>query len=167
MTASIPLAGLVSCLHPAKSGTDRHRRGAVCSWCFQDALVPIEAKAKPKEGLVVPLKKVLPGAVLEGAMLACLLEAGFKRDLDFICQYAWALEEGRKFAADFGFPAHRIILECIGQAHSIKERRADDCVRDSLAAARGWRVVKVNKAMVESGDALTFLRMALDYGRIA
>jgi very-short-patch-repair endonuclease len=159
---SIPLPGLVRCLHPDKSGTDMHRRGSVCGYCFQDALVPVEAKAKAKN--TIPLPKSKPGSILEAATLLALTEAGYVRDLDFICQYHFADE--RNFAADFGFPKQRVLAECIGQAHSISGKRDVDCERESIAASRGWRIVKATKATVEDGRFIGWLKQALEYRSI-
>lgn len=102
------------------------------------------------------------GRAVEAAMRDALVAAGFRPDDDFIREYAWALDEGRGYRADFRFVGWPILLEVEGQVHAIKAQRLADCQRASLAAALGWRVLRVHRTMVESGEAVALVRRAIE-----
>lgn len=161
---SFPLPAMIRCLHPEKSGTDMHRRGAVCSFCFADALVPVEAKAAVREkpmSTVEKWRKERPGAVLEQAVEGLLVSLGLVRDVDYARQYAYGVDAGRSWAADFCLFKPHALLECNGQVHAIKGNREADSLKWSYAAAHGWRVLHFTKRMVEGGEARDLLTLIL------
>jgi leucyl-tRNA synthetase len=54
---------------------------------------------------------------------------------------------GERFIADFAAPALRLVVEVDGRYHS--ERRDADARRDRALAKLGWRVVRIEAALVE------------------
>lgn len=78
---------------------------------------------------------------------------------------------GRKFRADFAWPAQRVILEVHGAfgagGHAGGHRGIAGWRRDleklSLCAAHGWRVVCADSKHVKSGEALEWVKAALAY----
>ncbi|MCC7138133.1 MAG: hypothetical protein IT460_06850, partial [Planctomycetes bacterium] len=83
------------------------------------------------------------GRAVEDAMRDALVAAGFRPDEHFIREFAFAIDEGRGYRADFRLVGHPILLEVEGGAHAIKRQHLEDCQRSSLAAALGWRVLRV------------------------
>lgn len=76
---------------------------------------------------------------------------------------------GRKFAFDFAWPSHRLAVEVQGGvhikgAHSTGTGIERDCLKLSLAAAVGWRVLPISAAMIRSGQAVALIRQALSVG---
>lgn len=87
-------------------------------------------------------------------------------------QFYWALAERtptgkpRQYHSDFAFPASMLLVEVDGQVHAIKDKRARDCERASLAAALGYRMIRLNRDMVlDAGPygAVALIRRALCY----
>ena len=73
---------------------------------------------------------------------------------------------GRKFRFDFGFPEHRLLVECQGAvwttgAHSTGAGISRDCEKASLAAVHGYRLIPVTAKQIKSGDAIKWIREAL------
>jgi len=95
-------------------------------------------------------------------MRDALERAGWRADEHYIREYAWALEEGRAYRADFRLLGFPILVEVEGGAHAIKRQHRDDCERASLAAALGWRVLRFHRGMIEDGSAIAFVRRALE-----
>ena len=96
-------------------------------------------------------------------MLQALLAAGWRRDVDFVREYAWAVDEGRGYRADFAFlRGADVLVEVEGGAHALKRQHREDCERASLAAALGYRVVRVHRSMIDDGTAVDFVRRALE-----
>lgn len=83
---------------------------------------------------------------------------------------------GRRFRFDLAFPSVRVAVEVDGGVYAVGEdgqqggrhqRPAGfeaDCEKLSLAAAHGWRVLKVTPSQVRSGKALEWLQQALYAG---
>jgi len=73
---------------------------------------------------------------------------------------------GRQYRFDRGWPNQRVACEIQGGvwvngAHSRGSGIERDCVKLSIAAALGWRVLPLSKAMIEDGTAIVLLRQAL------
>jgi hypothetical protein len=73
---------------------------------------------------------------------------------------------GRLYRFDRAWPAHLVAVEIQGGlwvngAHSRGSGVERDCVKLSIAAAMGWRVLPVSKAMIESGQAVELVAQAL------
>ena len=73
---------------------------------------------------------------------------------------------GRGFVFDRVWPAQRVAVEVqgglyINGAHSRGSGVERDCLKASMAAALGWRVLPVSKAMIESGQAVELIAQAL------
>lgn len=73
---------------------------------------------------------------------------------------------GRQFRFDRAWVEQRVAIECQGGvwtngAHSRGSGVQRDCLKFSLAAALGWRVLPVTREMIESGQAVELLAQAL------
>ena len=88
-------------------------------------------------------------------------------DLDVGCVREHVYVPGRKFRADFAWPAPRLLLEVQGGVFSGKSGHSGiagilrDCDRANAAAVAGWRVLRVTAAHLRSGEALRVLLAAL------
>lgn len=74
--------------------------------------------------------------------------------------------EGRQFAWDRAWRSEKVAVEVqgglhINGAHSRGAGVERDCLKQSLAAALGWRCLPISKAMIESGEAIRLIRQAL------
>lgn len=100
-------------------------------------------------------------ATAEDALAFALTAAG----IPFVRQYPYV--PGRRFAADFAFPAARVLAEVQGgvyngKAHGSITGVLADMERGNLAALHGWRVVRVTPDMVTSGAALATIEEVLN-----
>lgn len=73
---------------------------------------------------------------------------------------------GRLYRFDRAWPAHLVAVEIQGGlwvngAHSRGSGVERDCVKLSIAAAMGWRVLPISKAMIEDGQAVDLIARAL------
>jgi hypothetical protein len=73
---------------------------------------------------------------------------------------------GRQFRFDRAWPAQMVAVEVQGgvwsqNGHARPSMVDHDCVKFSIAAAFGWRVLPVTKEMIESGQAVELIRQAL------
>lgn len=73
---------------------------------------------------------------------------------------------GRQFRFDRCWPNQRVAVEVqggvwIAGAHSRGSGVQRDCLKLSMAAAVGWRVLPISRAMIESGEAIALIRQAL------
>lgn len=72
----------------------------------------------------------------------------------------------RRFRFDFAWPVHSVAAEVDGATwsggrHSRGSGIERDAEKYSLAAARGWRVLRVTRHMIESGAAVQLIEEAL------
>lgn len=72
----------------------------------------------------------------------------------------------RKWAADFAFLDHRLLVEVEGGTWSNGRHNRGagflaDCVKYNSAAALGWRIVRLDSKLVEDGRGLTMVEEAL------
>lgn len=73
---------------------------------------------------------------------------------------------GRQYRFDRCWPVQLVAVEIQGGlwvngAHSRGSGVERDCLKLSMAAALGWRVLPISKAMIESGQAISLIRQAL------
>lgn len=73
---------------------------------------------------------------------------------------------GRQYRFDRAFPNQLVAVEIQGGlwvngAHSRGSGVERDCLKLSIAAALGWRVLPISKAMIESGQAISLIRQTL------
>ena len=73
---------------------------------------------------------------------------------------------GRLYRFDRAWPEQLVAVEIqsglwVNGAHSRGSGVERDCVKLSIAAALGWRVLPISKAMIESGDAVRLIAQAL------
>jgi len=73
---------------------------------------------------------------------------------------------GRQFRFDRAWPEHMVAVEVQGGvwtngAHSRGSGVQRDCLKLSMAAAVGWRVLPVTREMIESGSAVELIAQAL------
>ena len=120
--------------------------------------VPAPPASKPK--------RPRAGLAVETAMRDALVAAGYVEDDDFVREYAFALDEGRAYRFDFRFLGTDVAVEVEGGAHAVKRQHRDDCEKASLAAALGYRVVRVHRQMIEDGRAVQFVRRAIEFRRV-
>lgn len=91
-------------------------------------------------------------------------DARTSNDLVFVRQFAWGLylPEPRKYAADFGFPSRRVLVEVDGGAHYAgRARGAYDTERRGLAASIGWTICPVTPDQVRDGTGIELVKSAL------
>lgn len=73
---------------------------------------------------------------------------------------------GRLYRFDRAYPSQMVAIEIQGGvwvngAHSRGSGVQRDCLKLSLGAALGWRVLPVTREMIESGQAVDLIRQAL------
>ena len=73
---------------------------------------------------------------------------------------------GRQFRFDRAWPEHMVAVEVQGGvwtngAHSRGSGVQRDCLKLSMAAAIGWRVLPVTREMIEDGTAIELISQAL------
>ena len=73
----------------------------------------------------------------------------------------------RRFRADFAWPDRKLLVEVDGGQHVYGRHNraggyAQDRERDNLAQLAGFTVLRFTGAMVESGQAVSVIEMALD-----
>lgn len=139
---------------------ERHGRGGRPGWACP--LCPPGTPAGPARA---PLVRTPPaqaprarsasrGAEDEATIWKQLVAVGL--DAGCVRQYAWALDADppRKFAADFAWPADRLIVEVVGGVHTVRKQWRSDVEREALAVALGWRVLPVHSGMIDDGTAI-------------
>ena len=82
-------------------------------------------------------------------------------------QYAYV--PGRRFRADFGLVADRLLIEVqggifTGQAHGSIRGVLADIERGNLATLHGWRRLCFTPQQVETGEAKAFIEAVLERG---
>jgi hypothetical protein len=73
---------------------------------------------------------------------------------------------GRQFRFDRAWPEHMVAVEVQGGvwtngAHSRGSGVQRDCLKLSMAAAVGWRCLPITREMIESGEAVRLIGLAL------
>lgn len=124
------------------------------------ALLPQEAATAPKR----QRPSHWPTGVnsdLEMALLTRLEHAGLP-----LGETQYPVVVGRQFKFDRCWPSHRVAVEVQGGlwvagAHSRGSGVERDCLKLSMAAAVGWRVLPISRAMIESGEAVRLIAEAL------
>lgn len=126
-----------------------------------------QAKNAPQDGRTAP-KRQRPAhwpigvdSELEMALVTRLERAGLPPGEG---QYRFV--PGRLYRFDRAWPAHLVAVEIQGGlwvngAHSRGSGVERDCVKLSIAAALGWRVLPVSRAMIEDGTAVELIAQAL------
>ena len=77
---------------------------------------------------------------------------------------------GRRFRFDFLIDGTDLLIEVEGGTfvagggrHNRGAGFRDDCVKASLAAVHGWRLMRVHGDHVESGEAVKWIQQAMEY----
>lgn len=83
------------------------------------------------------------------------------------CKGAGFVKRGREWRADFAFKRERVLVEVDGGGwvrgrHHRPAGFAADCEKHNTAALAGWLVVRVTPEHVRSGEALSWIRAALE-----
>ena len=91
-------------------------------------------------------------------LLATGLAEGVTREYRF--------HDERRWRFDFAWPEKWVALEIEGGAwvrgrHNRAAGFVKDCEKYSVAAAEGWRVLRVTRQQIESGQALEWVERAL------
>lgn len=73
----------------------------------------------------------------------------------------------RRWRADFAYPEAMLLIEVDGGTwsggrHVRSKGFENDCEKTSTAAALGYRVIRLTRGMIESGQAVTLIRQALN-----
>lgn len=83
------------------------------------------------------------------------------------CEREYVYAPGRRFRADFAFPAHKLLVECQGGVWSGKSGHSGgagitkDIERGNAATLAGWRVLRFAPAHIRSGEAVRVVQAAL------
>jgi hypothetical protein len=85
---------------------------------------------------------------------------------DAVTEHPFAKNIGRRFRFDLCWPLKMVALECdggswVGGRHVTGTGVEADCEKVSLAAALGYRVLRVTPRQIKDGKALTWLLAAL------
>jgi len=115
-----------------------------------------------------PAQKILHNAAthkLEWALWERLAQAGLPRPA---LEYPFAQAEGRRYRFDGAYLAQRLGVEVEGAIwaqgrHTRGSGYSEDCRKYSLAAALGWRVIRVTDDMILDGSAVELIQRALAY----
>ena len=70
---------------------------------------------------------------------------------------------GRRWRFDFAYPQWKIGIECEGGTwikgrHTSGQGYRKDCEKYNYANLMGWRVLRFTKGMIESGEAIRFIK---------
>jgi very-short-patch-repair endonuclease len=85
---------------------------------------------------------------------------------------AWCAEHRfappRRWRFDFAWPANLVAVEVdggawVGGRHTTGSGFHADCEKMSVAASIGWRVLHLDREMVESGRGLELVQLALSW----
>jgi len=147
------------------------RPGWKCPRCEAAGFEPARALT------TIPSPKPRPGQDAEDGLARQLKIAGFTdfgtidpatspyASLMFVRGFAFGLylDPRRGFAADFAFPAHRLLVEVDGGAHYATKRQGQhDTERRGLAASIGWTILPVTPEQVRDGSAVELVRKAIE-----
>jgi len=115
-----------------------------------------------------PAQKILRDASvhkLEWALWQRLAQAGLPRPT---LEHPFAQAEGRKYRFDAAYVHQCVGIEVEGGIwtqgrHNRGGGFEEDCKKYSLAAALGWRVIRVTDSMILDGSAVELIQRALVY----
>ena len=68
----------------------------------------------------------------------------------------------RDWRLDLAWPTHKLAVEIDGQVHRTKERFARDVEKHNALIFAGWRYLRVAPVNVETGSALTLVKLAFE-----
>jgi very-short-patch-repair endonuclease len=111
----------------------------------------------------MPKKKETFGSPIEDQMADSMLLFNIPPP---VRQYQFL--DDRQFTADFAWPELKFILEIDGgiwkpkSGHTSGTGYTRDRERDALAMTHGWAVLRVTTEQVKSGEAIVWLKQALD-----
>ena len=79
----------------------------------------------------------------------------------------WVFAPPRRFRFDFAWPVVKVAFECEGGtwvagAHTRGKHYASDTEKYSIAAAEGWLVIRGTTDQIKNGQAIGWLKRALD-----
>lgn len=154
--------------HDARCGGER--AGAVQTAAAPPAPVAKERPGQAAEDALAAALKAAGYDVVGFGVWLRLLEVAVVRGATFapescVRQYPFGVHvnEPRRFRADFAFPLRMLLLEVAGMAHAAGRGKVrKDIERDGLAAALGYRVLKVSPEDVATGRAMELVRAALE-----
>jgi hypothetical protein len=69
-------------------------------------------------------------------------------------------DERRRHRADFAFKKQRLIVEIEGSQHREKANFESDIQKYNLAAAHGWRLIRLTPNMILTGESVAVLQAA-------
>lgn len=71
---------------------------------------------------------------------------------------------GRKFRIDFAYPDPdvKLAIEIEGAVHRIRERFNGDLEKHSLLAIHGWRLLRIGREQITSGEGIQWVIKALE-----
>ena len=158
-------------LHPRPAGLPEAVKW--CGWHAQGGLPSAgwkcpECDQRNPATVEAVVKRPDAGLANEAELAARLNDAGL---VGWEPQFYWATNERtetgkpRLYRADFAFPKQMVLVESEGGAHTVRRQHAADCLRASIAAALGYRMVRMTKDMiVDAGPygAVALIRRALD-----
>lgn len=112
----------------------------------------------PAKQALSPAKQALPaGKAAELSLRDQIVAAGLPepfREFTFHPTRDWRL--------DLAWPAHKLAVEIDGQVHRTKERFSADVEKHNALMFAGWRYLRVAPVNVETGSALTLVKLALE-----
>jgi very-short-patch-repair endonuclease len=85
--------------------------------------------------------------------------------ISFVREYVFS--ESRRWRFDFAWPTWKLAVEVEGGTKFGKSRHSrgsgfvNDCRKYNAAALDGWRVLRFTTEMVESGEAIDTIRVAI------
>lgn len=96
---------------------------------------------------------------------AAIVHAGIDHGAEVECVQPWA-GTGRKFRADFCWPAHKLAVEIDGGTwsggrHTRGSGFTRDCDKQNLLVANGWRQLRFTRDHVMDGRALDMVEAVL------
>lgn len=143
---------------------DHYYSGAECPRrCVKPSDRPVPAQHGERVAPRAVTSKPRPGAATEAMLREQMRAAGFRTWDDYVPQMAFAIDLGRDFRADIGFPRQMLLVEIMGGAHAAGRARVKrDVERQGLAAQLGYRVLTVTPEQVRKGEAIDLIEAALN-----
>lgn len=117
--------------------------------------------AAPDNAMKAFLRETGSDSMLERVLVNRLEQAGLP-----LGEPQYPVVEGRQHRFDRAWPNQRVAVEVQGgvwsdDGHGRKSMVASDCMKLSLAAAVGWRVLPLTREMIEDGTAVNLIARAL------